>query len=66
MEEESLCGFSFSDETEITLDNNPIEARFKGKISADLDSARITLKDMTNGRTITLDDESGSLACTGL
>jgi hypothetical protein len=60
------CGLSFSDDTEITLDDDPIEARLKGKIDENLDSGRITLKDLTNGRTITLDLGPSSVSCIAL
>ena len=45
---------SFKDQVGIKRNGSGVEAQLKGKISLDCNSARITLKDMTNDRTIVL------------
>src|SRR5262245_38003110 len=60
------CEASLGDETEITLDGEPFEAKLTAKISRDGQTARITLKDVTNGRTIVLStDFEGALSFCG-
>jgi hypothetical protein len=47
-------GLSFSDESVITLNDVPIEAKLKGRIDEHCNEGRVTLKDATNRRTITI------------
>jgi hypothetical protein len=63
-------GLSFSDTEGITSDGAAVRAKLKGKISSDCSSAKITLKDSTNGVTLTLEWPTGnpftSFRCFGL
>jgi hypothetical protein len=61
-------GLSFGDKTEILLDGLPIDAVVKVKVSPDCSKVRVTLKDLTNRRTITLvypnpDDPASYISC---
>lgn len=47
-------GLSFSDEAVITLNDEPVEAKLKGKVDVNCLEGRVTLKDTTNRRTITI------------
>jgi hypothetical protein len=47
-------GMSFSDRSDITLNDAPVEATLKGKVAPDCQGARITLKDTTHRISFTL------------
>src|SRR5262249_35925661 len=51
-------GLSFDETDSITLDNNPVQARLKGKIGTgpDCSTAKITLTDATNHQKLTLSE----------
>ena len=65
---EGQFGLSFSDESPITLNDVPIEAKLKGKIDENCNEGRVTLKDVTNRRTITITfgDGPSSISCSFL
>jgi len=61
-------GLSFADESPITLNDVLIEAKLKGRIDENCNEGRVTLKDVTNRRTITLVFGRGAsgISCTPL
>jgi hypothetical protein len=60
---------SFSDSTNITRNDQPVEATLKGSLKGGCDAegkGKVTLKDATNGVTITIDSrEAVSQGCSG-
>jgi len=58
-------GLAFSDQSAITLNGETVEVKLKGKFDGDCVASHVKLKDLTNGRTITLEfpGELVSLSC---
>jgi hypothetical protein len=66
---EGEFGLSFGDETLITLNDVAIQAKLKGRIDENCNEGRVTLKDVTNRRTITIvfgGPGSSLISCTPL